>query len=105
MLHQREIQVLNTIAKLDGPTISQDIAIDTKISQSTIQAVLRKMLAEGYVESVGFTHSGNVLTRQFVLTDKAKEDILQQMVDFYSSVKDIISVNDVCTVLQKNKNV
>ena len=78
MLHQREIQILNTIAELKRPAISQDIVRYTQISQSTVQAVLRKMLDEGYVESIGETHSGNVMARQFVLTDKAKEDLLQQ---------------------------
>ena len=104
MLHPREIQILNDIAKLDTPAISQDIAIRTRISQSTVQAVLRKMLAEGYIENVGVTHSGNVIARQFVLTDKVKEEVLQQIVDFYFSVKDIVSIDDVCDALQNIKN-
>ena len=104
MLHPREIQILNDIAKLDTPAISQDIAIRTRISQSTVQAVLRKMLAEGYVENVGVTHSGNVLARQYAITDKVKEELLQQMVDLYSSFKNIVSIDDVCDALQNIKN-
>lgn len=104
MLHPREIQILNDIAKLDTPAISQDIAIRTRISQSTVQAVLRKMLAEGYVENVGVTHSGNVLARQYAITDKVKEELLQQMVDIYSSFKNIVSIDDVCDALQNIKN-
>lgn len=104
MLHPREIQVLNAIAKYKEPTISQDIAYNEKISQSTVQAVLRKMLEEGYVEKIGVTHNNNVLARQFILTDKVKGDVLKQMVDVYLSVKDIVSVDEVCATLQEIKN-
>ena len=103
MLHQRELQILDLMAKYGIPVISQDIAIDSKISQSTIQAVFRKLLNEGYIENVGVTHSGNVLSRQFVPTEKVKTDVINQMVELYSGVQNIVSADEIYEAI-KNKN-
>lgn len=103
MLHPRELQILNTMAKLNKPVIAQDIAIESKISQSTVQAVLRKMLKDGYIENVGVIHSNNVFSRQFSITEKAQTEVINQMVELIYGIQNIVPIDKICDAL-KEKN-
>ena len=66
MLNTRELDILNILWNSGVPMTSSDIVNAGRgLSQSTVQAVLRKLLNANLVKVSGITHSGNVLSRQY----------------------------------------
>lgn len=103
MIHPRELEILNILWGLDKALTSMDITDAGKgLSQSTVQAVLRKLLKEGLIEVDGITHSGNVLSRTYRATVKSKEVVLRQYVEQYKEISDIVSKADVIKALAES---
>ena len=91
MMNPRELDVLNILWKADQPLMATDIVNAGKgLTQSTVTAVLRKLLREKLVEVVGVTHSGKVLSRTYRPSESSREIILQNFTDNYTSFRDII---------------
>ena len=77
------------------PMMSQDlIEKNKKLSQSTVQATFRRLLNRGLVEVTGVAHSGNVLARTYVATEKAKEEVLLYVMEEYLQIQDILSIGE-----------
>ena len=97
----RELDVLNILwKKSDEALTSTDIANEQKsLTQSTVIAVLRKLLKEELVEVAGVTHSGKVLSRTYRPTEKSQKAIMDNFKNDYSSFKNIISKSDMCTAI------
>lgn len=103
MLHQREVEILNILFSSEVALASLDIIeAGNKLSQSTVQAVLRKLLQEGLVMVEGVTFSRNVLSRTYRPTEAAREAIKQQYIAGYDSIKNIVPVKDIIQELMKN---
>ncbi len=101
-LNNRELEVMGILGAAKSPMMSTEIIkAGTDLTQSTVQAVLRKMMAAGYVEVAGITHSGSVLSRTFVLTDQAKAALLEDLVNHYRKISGAVSVQEVIEALQK----
>lgn len=101
MIHQREIEILNMLFSSDNALTSGDIvASGNRLSQSTVQAVLKKLLKEGLVTVEGTTHSGNVLSRTYRPTEAAKQAVKQQIVDACKSVNNIVSWSELIEELE-----
>lgn len=99
-LSVREIQIINTLFSSDIPMTSLDIVMKNPgLSQSTIQAILRKLLNNGLVEVVNKVHSGNVLARAFRGTEKAKEEVLMYMVDEYQKISGVLSISELAEAM------
>lgn len=65
-LNPRELEVLKILHENERALTSTEIVNSgEELTQSTVQAVLRKLLAAELVEVQGVTHSGNVLSRTF----------------------------------------
>ena len=104
MIHPRELEILNILWGSDKALTSMDIVDAGKgLSQSTVQAVLRKLLKDGLVEVGGITHSGNVLSRTYRPTEKSKEQVLQQFVEQYKGISNIVSREEVIKALEEVK--
>jgi len=102
MIHPRELEILNILWGADKALTSMDITDAGKgLSQSTVQAVLRKLLKEGLVEVDGVTHSGNVLSRTYRPTERSKEVVLQQFVEQYKGISNIVSKGEVIKALEE----
>ena len=73
-MNPRELDVLNILWRSDEPMMATDI-VNAKLglTQSTVTAVLRKLLADNLVEVVGITHSGRVLSRTYRPTEASRE--------------------------------
>lgn len=100
MIHPRELEILNVLWGSDNALTSMDIVDAGKgLSQSTVQAVLRKLLKEGLIEVDGVTHSGNVLSRTYRPTEKSKGIVLQQFVEQYKEISNILGKGDVIKAL------
>ncbi len=101
-LNNRELEVMGILGSAEGPLTSTEIVNAGKeLTMSTVQAVMRKLLAAGYVEAVGVTHSGNVLSRTFVITDGGRAGLLEDLVNHYRKISGAVSVQEVVAALQQ----
>ena len=94
-LSERERLILNMLCEASCPMMSQDlIEKNKKLSQSTVQATFRRLLNRGLIEVAGVTHSGNVLARTYVATEKAKAEVLLYVMEEYQQIRDILSIGE-----------
>lgn len=94
-LNPRELEVMKILHENDRALTSTEIVnCGAELTQSTVQAVLRKLLAAELVEVQGVTHSGNVLSRTFGPTEKSKDVLTQKFLDDYKAFRTIISKAD-----------
>lgn len=101
-LSERERTILNMLCAAARPMISQDIiAENKKLSQSTVQATFRRLLGRGLIEVAEIAHSGNVLSRAYMVTEKAKEEVLLYVIEEYLQIRDILSVSEYIMALIK----
>ncbi len=91
-LNPRELEVMKILHESDRALTSTEIVNSgVGLTQSTVQAVLRKLLAAELVEVKGITHSGNVLSRTFGATEKSKEVLVEKFFHDYRCFRTIIS--------------
>lgn len=102
MINQRELDVLNILWKAEQPMMATDIVnTGNGLTQSTVTAVLRKLLHEKLVEVSGVTHSGKVLSRTYRPTEACKDAILNHFCDTYVCFRNAISISTLCDALLK----
>ena len=99
-LNQRELDVLNILWKSGDAMTSTDIVNEMKgLTQSTVIAVLRKLLKDEDVEVCGVTHSGKVLSRTYRPTEAYREVILNNFATDYANFQNVISKADICAAI------
>ena len=92
-LNPRELEVLKILYDSSRALTSTEIEnSSTELTQSTVQSVLRKLLANELVEVQGVTYSGNVLSRTFGPTAKSKDVLTDKFLQDYRSFRTIISL-------------
>lgn len=103
-LNPRELDVLNILWKSEQPMTSSDIVNEMRgLTQSTVIAVLRKLLRENLVEISGTTHSGKVLSRTYRPTEESREVIMSHFAEDYANFKNVISKSDLCAAILRIK--
>lgn len=101
MMNPRELDVLNILYKSQEPMMATDIVNEGEgLTQSTVTAVLRKLLLAKLVEVVGVTHSGKVLSRTYRPTEKAKGLLLKCFVEQYQSFSSVIPLDELIDALK-----
>ncbi|MBD5528310.1 MAG: hypothetical protein HDR02_07880 [Lachnospiraceae bacterium] len=105
-LNPRELEVLKILHESERALTSTEIVNSgAELTQSTVQAVLRKLLANELVEVQGVTHSGNVLSRTFGATEKSKDVLIEKFLQDYKSFRSIISMQTaVAGMLEQNSD-
>ena len=99
-LNPRELDVLNILWKIDKPMTATDIVSEQKgLTQSTVIAVLRKLLQDELVEVTGVTYSGKVLSRTYRASEKSRKVILDNFADGYSSFKNVVTKSEMCAAI------
>lgn len=99
-LNPRELDVLNILWKSEEAMTSTDIVNEMRgLTQSTVIAVLRKLLQDELVEVCGVTHSGKVLSRTYRPTETSREVILENFASDYKSFKNVVSKSDICAAI------
>lgn len=99
-LNPRELDVLNILWKSDEAMTSTDIVNEMRgLTQSTVIAVLRKLLQDELVEVCGVTHSGKVLSRTYRPTEASRNVILNNFASDYKSFKNVVSKSDICAAI------
>jgi len=107
MMNQRELDVLNILWRVGEPlTATGIVEADSKkgLTQSTVIAVLRKLLDNGLVENCGVIHSGKVLSRTYRATEKSREVVLDSVMKLYDSVSAVITAEELIARLQTVNN-
>jgi len=103
-LNPRELEVLKILHENDRALTSTEIVnAGEELTQSTVQAVLRKMLAAELVEVQGVTHSGNVLSRTFGATPKSREVLTEKFLREIRSFHSIIDKMDILAALMESE--
>ena len=83
-LNPRELDVLNILWKSGKPMTSTDIVNEMRgLTQSTVIAVLRKLLGDNLVEVCGVTHSGKVLSRTYRPTEQSRQELMDNFLKLY----------------------
>lgn len=101
MMNEREMEVLNILHGSEKPLMATDIVnMHIHLTQSTVTAVLRKLLHEELIKIDGVTHSGKVLSRTYKVTPKAKEYVLNHYKDVYKITNNIVSAQEIAEVLK-----
>lgn len=99
-LNPRELDVLNILWRSEEAMTSTDIVNEMRgLTQSTVIAVLRKLLQDELVEVCGVTHSGKVLSRTYRPTEASRSVILNNFASDYKSFKNVISKSDICAAI------
>ncbi len=99
-MNPRELDVLNILWKTDEPMTSTDIVNEQRgLTQSTVIAVLRKLLKEELVEVAGVTHSGKVLSRTYRPTEASRDLILRNFQDDYRNFSNVIPKSTLCAAI------
>lgn len=95
-LNQRELEVLQILYSSDQAlTSTQIVDAGNGLAQSTVQAVTRKLMAADLIEVKEITHSKNVLSRAFGVTESSKEMINQYFLEYLRAYKGIIGLRAV----------
>lgn len=104
-LNVRELDVLNILWKHDEAMTAIEIVNEKSgLTQSTVTAVLRKLLKAELVEVAGVTHSGKVLSRTYRPTEASKEIILENFTEDYRSFTNVISESSLCAAILKSND-
>ena len=99
-LNPRELDVLNILWRTAQAMTSTDIVNEQRgLTQSTVIAVLRKLLKDDLVQVDGVTHSGKVLSRTYRPTENSREVIMRNFADDYANFKNVISKSDLCAAI------
>ncbi len=104
-MNPRELDVLSILWKSKDPMMATDIVnAGDGLTQSTVTAVLRKLLRAKLVEVVGVTHSGKVLSRTYRPTEESRDVVLKGFTDNYSSFSSIISKSSLFAAILKDNS-
>ena len=94
--NRRELEILNILYSSDQAlTSAQIVRAGDGLTQSTVQAVIRKLMADKMIEEKGVTYSGNVLSRTFGVTERSREVLNQLFIDYLRTYKSIIGLRAV----------
>ena len=94
-MNKRDLEVLNILFASKEEMTSTEICYAKKgLTQSTVIAVLRKLLKENLVEVIGATHSGKVLSRTYRPTPEAKAVVIKFFLQELDDVKNIFSIDE-----------
>ena len=95
MLSQRELDVLAILLSAEKSLTATEIVWRKQgLTQSTVTAVLRKLLRDRLVEVDGLTHSGKVLSRMYKPAEKSLQAVMDYFVTMYGMFADVVPVCD-----------
>ncbi|NVY96586.1 BlaI/MecI/CopY family transcriptional regulator [Lactobacillus sp. DCY120] len=113
---KRELQIMQVLWNNHEALSAKEIAAtDSKLSQNTVQTVLRRLLSNDMIKTAGVGYSGTVLTRQYrpAISQEAYLDslvsrgsMLQLVAQFIgkSSEAELTQIEDYIQEQRKNKD-
>ena len=103
-MSQRELDVLKILWEHNEPMMATDIVnVGEGLTQSTVTAVLRKLLRAGLVEVAGVTHSDTVLSRTYITTPAARQAALEYFAEIYRQFQSVVTPEELLNAIKPNK--
>lgn len=97
MINQRELDIMRILYEIGEPCTVMDIVnYESVLTQSTVTAVLRKLLKSGYVEVTGVAHSGRVLSRTYIPTDSGRNFLMGYFQSVAADLLSVFSLDELC---------
>ncbi len=94
-MNKRDLDIVNILFQSTSEMTATDICnAQRDLTQSTVIAVLRKLLKDKMVEVTGVTHSGKVLSRTYRPTAEAKKMVIEYFIQELDNVKNIFSIDE-----------
>lgn len=91
-LTKRENQILDILWDASTPMTASDIVSEyPALTKSTVQAVLRKLLTNNYIEVADIVHSGTVLCRRYQPTISRSQYISSQLKKSFDVLQNDVS--------------
>lgn len=101
MINQRELDIMRILYEIGEPCTVMDIVnYELALTQSTVTAVLRKLLKSGFVEVIGVAHSGRVLSRTYIPTDSGRNYLRSCFAEVAGDFSSIFSADELCDVVK-----
>lgn len=93
-LTNRERQILDIMWDSDTPmTASEIVSVCPDLTKSTVQAVLRKLLAYEYISVADIVHSGTVLCRRYRPTFSRAQFLAAQLKNTFDAYHNVSKVD------------
>ncbi|MBR1701924.1 MAG: hypothetical protein IJ716_08210 [Lachnospiraceae bacterium] len=104
-MNQRELDVLKILWEHNVPMMATDIVnAGEGLTQSTVTAVLRKLLREKLVEVAGVTHSGKVLSRTYRTTPAARQAALEYFTEIYRQFRNVVTPEELLEAIKEGRD-
>ncbi len=104
-MNQRELDVLKILWEHDEPMTATDIVNKGEgLTQSTVTAVLRKLLRKKLVEVAGVTHSGKVLSRTYRTTPVARQSVLEYFTEIYRQFRSVVTPEELLAAIKEGRD-
>lgn len=106
LLTDREMDVMHVLWKSDKPLVASEIThINKSLNINTVQAALRKLLKQKFIDVSDIVYSGTVLTRSYEPVISQNDLLAKQLVHQYKRKNEEVSIpNLVATLLENEKN-
>ncbi len=100
----RDLDILNILWNSEKPmTASEIVATGDALTTNTVQAVLRKLLKQAWVEVADIVYSGTVLCRSYRPTMTSKEFALTQLAEEFKELQSEVSTSSLVATLLDNE--
>lgn len=100
----RDLDILNILWNSEKPMTAAEItATDDTLTTNTVQAVLRKLLKQEWVEVADIVYSGTVLCRSYQPTMTSKEFALTQLAEEFKELQSEVSTSSLVAALLDNE--
>ncbi|MCI7813054.1 MAG: penicillinase repressor [Lachnospiraceae bacterium] len=104
-LTKTDIKVLSILWSAPEPlTASQMASEDPSFSINTVQATIRKLLSNNYIEVSNIVYSGTVLARTYKPTLLQKDFALAKLTYEYHRIENALSIADFITALLQSES-
>lgn len=99
----RELDIMQLLWNAEKPLIASEIAsLKPDLTINTVQAVLRKLLKQGYIEIAEIVYSGTVLTRSYRPLISEQDFGADQLLETFRSFPDLSISRLVAGLLNEN---
>ncbi len=100
----RDLDILNILWNAGKPmTASEIVATGNGLTTNTVQAVLRKLLKQKWIEIADIVYSGTVLCRSYRPAMTARDFALTQLADEFKQLQEEVTTSSLVATLLDNE--
>lgn len=107
IISDRQLEVMQCLWAADKPLTAREMKEATGLNINTVQACLRKLVANGYVENCSIVYSGTVLSRAYraILTQEKFLDTACKSIQGIDSTSEAVAelVKQINNIIELDK--